>query len=277
MKRLILFAVNMAVLSVGSLLVGQELSPEGRGHYKAAMTLFDMASSVSDYEGVAAEFEKVAQTDPGYADTYINLCKIYGRIGVDKGDGYFDKAKDALEKYRQLSSDKEVYGDELIVLDALKAKNASRIRKSFTGHWKWGAHGDLTISYENGGYTATVAMDNWSVRGVDFVDGCLLLSVTKCTDWQRDGDGEQYYIHYDATHRNGVAIRYTKEYDYREYRVWNENGEIYMSLVSSYSDYYYFDRKVHTDPVWDNLDWASSDWRFKLKKCDIHENLHPYR
>ena len=70
MKHLILIVISLTVSST-MVVYGQSLSPEGRSHFKAAMALFEIASSIADYEQVTAEFEKVTMTDPDYADTYI--------------------------------------------------------------------------------------------------------------------------------------------------------------------------------------------------------------
>ena len=77
-------------------------------------------------------------TDPDYADTYINLCKIYGRIGAEKGDEYFKKAEKSIEKYRQLRpEDYDGYQDEKTILEAMKEKYKIFKDNEIYGTWSF--------------------------------------------------------------------------------------------------------------------------------------------
>lgn len=135
MNKMILLLVSILMLPM-NIAAEEPLSAEGRGHFKAALALIEVATSIDEYEQVAAEFEKVVISDPDYADTYINLCKIYGRIGAKKGESYFEKAEAALEKYRQLvPNDTEGFSDELMVLNAMKEKYKTNKENSIFGVW----------------------------------------------------------------------------------------------------------------------------------------------
>ena len=228
----------------------QELSSFGRAHFKAAMALFEIASSVSDYEAVAKEFELVTESDSTYADTYINLCKIYGRIGVEKGEIYFSKATNALTKYHNLKPNDEVtYSDEMIVLNALKNKRASEMYKRFVGAYTW--NGGLTISYRNGQYYASLINNGNNPNSTEFVTKIerhgdyLLLYTTEITDGYENGElsgGYEYYI----TKENNREIHYTREYDYNKYKITYIDEAVYIVLDSYSREYFYKGRKICT-------------------------------
>lgn len=136
----------LCVLCLSVFCLGQNLSDEGRGHFKAAMALFEIASSNDDYKQVAQEFEAVTKSDPEYADTYLNLCKIYGRLGTDGGEVYFKKAQEALENYHRLApEDVNTYNDEKMVLDALQMKYKNSPTR-YVGKWKF-KNGALSTWY----------------------------------------------------------------------------------------------------------------------------------
>lgn len=114
----------------------QSITDVGRAHYKAALLLLESASSINDYSLVAEELEAVVQTDPDYPNTYIDLCKIYGRIGSEKGEPYFRKAEEALSRFRQLNpSDSTGYTEESIALNAMKRKYDANVILKKTGNW----------------------------------------------------------------------------------------------------------------------------------------------
>lgn len=265
------FLLIFGILFPSSLVSAQEqdvLSGEGRGHFKAAMVLFEMASSTSDYEQVAAEFEKVVASDPDYADTYINLCKIYGRIGVQKGDTYFTKAEEYLETYHRLQpDDSEVYQDELIILEALKDKYKKDLFDDFVGIWEF-FQGDLEIKRVNekwmveysGNGIADHTGESISVLGITQEEDYLILS----TLWHKDGkkngklSSNEYWLHEN--------IRFTESKEYKKYKIWKEDGIIYWSLISSDDNYYYYGKHVHSDPTWNNPIWNKFPFKEPLKR-----------
>ena len=121
--------------------VNNELSDAGKRHYKAAMTLFDMASTIEDYKSVANEFELVAVSDPNYADTYFNLGKIYTKLGKEYGAPYFQKARDAFNKYKELrpdeanTADDEIYAIDLVEKTSVTSR-AEKKKELFVGRYK---------------------------------------------------------------------------------------------------------------------------------------------
>lgn len=266
------FLLIFGILFPSSLVSAQEqdvLSGEGRGHFKAAMVLFEMASSTSDYEQVAAEFEKVVASDPDYADTYINLCKIYGRIGVQKGDTYFTKAEEYLETYHRLQpDDSEAYQDELIILEALKDKYKKDLFDDFVGIWEL-FQGDLEIKRVNEKWMVDYSRNtnsagkSVSVLGITQEEDYLILSTLWHTDGKKNGklSDNRYWIHHKD--RN---IHYTEYKEYEKYKIWKEDGVIYVSLISSDDSYYYYGRHVHSDPPWHNSAWNSSSFKHPLKR-----------
>lgn len=133
MKRILL---ALSIVAISAMCFAYELSSNGRSHYKAAMSLMEMASSVEDYKQVAQELETVKKSDPNHPDTYIQLCKIYGRIGAEEGDSYFTKAQQALDKYCTLMpNDTETYNDAKVLLDALK-KKYHNTANNMAGAWR---------------------------------------------------------------------------------------------------------------------------------------------
>lgn len=153
MKWKILFIsiiVSVCVFSQES----KTLSANGQRHYKAAMTLFDMASNAEDYKTVAGEFEQVIATDPNYADTYFNLGKIYTKLGKEFGEPYFKKAKEAFVKYKSLRPeessviDDELYAVELVDKSSVKYRTEKNL-ESLIGTWKGTFYYTLQISQKS--------------------------------------------------------------------------------------------------------------------------------
>lgn len=162
MKRIILL---ICIIVVPTICLTQELSSKGRAHFKAAMALFEVASSIEDYKQVAQEFEMVTKSDPNYPDTYINLCKIYGRIGTEEGNTYFSKAQEALSKYHTLvPNDMDTYDDEMVILNSLKEKYQRSFAR-YTGKWKYNSIHSKTwlvdIQYSMGEYSITINEDKY--------------------------------------------------------------------------------------------------------------------
>lgn len=138
MKQILLIlSLSFSLLIVSTThSMSQTLSVEGKGHYNAALLLFETSSSVNDYLLVAEEFEAVVKTDPQYKDVYINLCKIYSRIGAEKGEPYFSKAKSALSMYKTLApNDIESFTEEQIALNAMRRKFENNVKSKKMGDW----------------------------------------------------------------------------------------------------------------------------------------------
>lgn len=95
-------------------LLAQELTKEGRGHFRAALALFDAATTPEDLLSVAHEFEQVLETDKDYPDTYLNLCLVYQKMGIGLNNiSYFDDAITNLDKYHSLKpSDEDTYAEQ---------------------------------------------------------------------------------------------------------------------------------------------------------------------
>ena len=145
MKRIVIYIVALYCLSFSLTSRAQDLSAEGKGHFIAAQRLFEIATSVDDYKLIAEEFESVAKSDPSFANTYINLCVVYSRIGAGQGEPYFSKAEAALETYKKLApEDTAGYTEEKIALQAMRRKYDSNyqsiVKKKFVGTWRDKVH-----------------------------------------------------------------------------------------------------------------------------------------
>lgn len=146
----------VSFLSSCILCAGQELSNVGKAHWITANALSEMASSAEDYIQIAEEYEKVISSDPAYPETYVKLCQVYCKIGSTLGNEYFDKADNALAKYRELTThDEQTYLNAKVMLDALREKY-NRGPNRFCGKWsrKYDSQNwFLDIQYKSGRYT----------------------------------------------------------------------------------------------------------------------------
>lgn len=142
------------------------LSADGQKHYKAAMTLFDMASNIDDYKAVAKEFEQVLSCDPNYADTYFNLGKIYTKLGKEYGEPYFQKAKDVFATYKKLrpeeasSIDDELYAISLIEKTSTKYR-AEKNKALYVGTWKGQDYTDYILKITETDGSLKIFLSSW--------------------------------------------------------------------------------------------------------------------
>lgn len=218
MKRILL----LSIIAISATCFATELSDAGRAHFKAAMALFEIASSNDDYKQVAQEFETVTKSDPNYPDTYINLCKIYGRIGATDGNIYFTKAKEALEKYHALMpNDIDTYNDEKVILETLQKKyNNSPAR--FIGKWKSSPNSKdwfVEIQYITGEFSIKINTDGkYEVKKVNdsSYDIIYYLNKSQSEKFVDDCDshadsgyptrGKYYYNSWEATHYERLTL-----------------------------------------------------------------------
>lgn len=239
-------------------LYAQELSDAGRGHWKAAQYLEELASSLDDWDLVAAELEKVTESDPDFPDTYLKLCKIYRQLALERGNKYLDKARSAMERYLAAKPDDiTTYDDEMILLEALQGKIKLNILDSYMGTWDFGDY--LTIYRAGDTMNATFSDDERYFRGLEQVDDYLYLHTASINDGRENGKlkPSEYFIY--------EGIHYTKEVSYDTHKIWNENGNIYIAWISSKSEYYYNDRKVWSETT-NNEFWY--EWKWALRKID---------
>lgn len=239
-------------------LYAQELSDAGRGHWKAAQYLEELAESLDDWDLVAAELEKVTESDPDFPDTYLKLCKIYRQLALERGNKYLDKARSAMERYLAAKPDDiTTYNDEMILLEALEGKIKLNILDGYIGTWDFGDY--LTIYRAGDILNATFSDDKMYFRGLEQVDDYLYLHTVSINDGRENGELKpgEYFIY--------EGIHYTKEVSYDTHKIWNENGNIYITLISSKSEYYYNDRKVWSETT-NNEFWY--EWKWALRKID---------
>ena len=155
MKKLILIVCAAIASMTLFAQANTELSDAGKRHYKAAMTLLELASTIEEYKTIANEFEWVAERDPNYADTYFELGKIYTKLGKEYGEPYFQKAKDAFKKYKDLRPDEantvddEIYAIDLVDKTSAKARLEKK-KAAYVGLWKGNFYHTIMISNTDG-------------------------------------------------------------------------------------------------------------------------------
>ena len=226
---------------------GQALSEVGRGHYNAALLLFESSSSVNDYLLVAEEFEAVLKTDPDYPNTYINLCKMYYRIGAEKGEPYFSKAETALSNYKRLApGDTAGYTEETIALQAMRRKYDSNyqniVKKKFVGTWR--VHQGLFYIFRiaESGDALDVRVFTWQEKELETYDvslnGGTLSFTVKDTDIVYVNGRPQRRV----TETQGKSIINDKEVSYDYWKL-TFDGER-MIATDKWTNYYYLNGRL---------------------------------
>lgn len=164
------------------------LSRTGFAHLRAAEVLAQMATSNDDKLQVAEEFEKIIQSDPYYADAYLEAAKIYSALTPELGKSTYDKALSLLNNYAELMPSKsEEVETELIVLDAMLRKYNNGPTK-LEGIWsEWSSYANsycdwLEVRNTDSGYNVKLVNPSYcftsagygSVRDVDIdVNGSI--------------------------------------------------------------------------------------------------------
>lgn len=248
--------LSICMIVVSTICCAQELSSTGRPHFKAAMALFDAASSIEDYKQVAQEFEEVVKSDPNYADTYINLSKIYAHIGSVEGNAYFVKAKDALEKYHRLApNDVETYEDEKVVLNSFIEKY-KRSPARYVGKWKIHSVNSKTwfidVQYAMGEYSITLNPesnssrdnDKYEIKRIDHQTFEIIHTYMVYHDSRYYGDcdsdadsgyptrGKYYYTYYESTFVEEIILKNNAPF-YRTSRI---HHEYFLDGAKTYSE-----------------------------------------
>ena len=90
MKQVLLIVVIIAASVAAYGQCNGNLSSKGYAHIKAAQTLADMATTISDWKDVAIEYEQVIVSDPDYAPVYMTLGDLYTKIGNEEFDAFFN-------------------------------------------------------------------------------------------------------------------------------------------------------------------------------------------
>lgn len=152
------------------------LSKNGSAHWRAAQVLSDMASSTDDYEQVIIEFEKVIESDPGYAPVYMKLGHLYAQLGNTKGEDAFDKARSYFRMCKNICEDSADVADaEIVIVDALSRKYANGPNR-FVGTWGTWWDGefspDVEITYDGNGYVLHIVNEYYTRRNNFMVETC---------------------------------------------------------------------------------------------------------
>lgn len=191
------YLLIVSFLSSCILCAGQELSNVGKAHWITANALSEMASSAEDYIQIAEEYEKIISSDPAYPETYVKLCQVNCKIGSTLGNEYFDKADNALAKYRELSThDEQTYLNAKVMLDALREKY-NRGPNRFCGKWKRNDNSKdwfIDIQYKSGSYTIICNEDRYQIEEAE--PDTFILMTTRRTDHRDELNtrGWNYYV-----------------------------------------------------------------------------------
>ncbi len=148
MKRV--FALLLLIIVLNYSLMGQELSSEGRMHWKAAELLYKTINNESDYIGVIKELKSVARSDPDFADTYFNLGEIYAK----RND--FRYASVFFNRFKELVPDEADAIDKLLYKERIRFYRNPVVEK-LVGTWK----DDLenpTVSITIGVYDSSISL-----------------------------------------------------------------------------------------------------------------------
>jgi len=121
MKKLFFISITL-IFTINLFAQDCNLSPEARKYWITGVTDFDTATRVDDYQVAANDFEKALEYASDCSDIYYNLVKIYGQIGLTKGDNAFQKAKEYLQRYKSLNSTDQNINDLEAELEAMQGK-----------------------------------------------------------------------------------------------------------------------------------------------------------
>ena len=135
MIKKILTAAVIAAMSIG--IASAVPSNEAKLYYNQGV---DYYRDGQFNESINA-FKQAISIDSNYIDAYYNLGQLYIRIGKNKGEVYFEKAKNAFSHYlRMRPADSLTVKDDLYTLETVrKSSEKSRFeadRKRFVGTWK---------------------------------------------------------------------------------------------------------------------------------------------
>lgn len=183
MKNLLLLFITILFASFLTA-NAQSLSRSGAAHLKAAQTLKSMASTTDDNLQVAEEYEKIIETDPGYAEAYIEAARIYSTLVPQLGMPAYDKAENLFRRYAELrpaeASDVDA---ELIVLEAMlrKYNNGPNRLDGIWSQWSRGMNKYVDVlEIRNGGSDVRLIDPSWLVAG-SIRDVKVTLNGDKCT------------------------------------------------------------------------------------------------
>lgn len=182
--RKILILCIAALMTVSTMAV--ELSKEGSVHYNRAMSLLQIATLTDDYKKVASELEQVVLTDPDYADTYLQMSRVYRKIGATEGEAYFQKAEKCNNTFFRLApTETEAFLTEFeaIAIDegTYKGKKAAATLP-LLGKWKFASNKFtwyLEVTYDDGKYglkinpefeTTITRLDDYTFKVQNFMN-----------------------------------------------------------------------------------------------------------
>lgn len=259
---LFLFALILVFLPMS--VIGQcdvKLSKVGLAHLKAAEALLGIATSVDDFEQVAYEYDLVTHSDPEYAPVYLELGKLYTKIGNEKGAKAFDKAEDYYIRCKTLCPDStDVIDIKLAVLDALRRKYENGPNK-FNGIWGiWSTYtGKFTsiveISANNNGHSFSIT-DDYRQNIVEKKDNPNGIEYTykiifdkqpelRKKGWTHYYDDRDNYA--DPGYPTTGTYNYDKEIVHYTESITIEKNDVVLKYLKIHTDYYLNGQKTYAD------------------------------
>lgn len=128
---LVLFAIFCMSMSSGAQTV-EELSTEGRRHFKCAMAYKEEAKSNSDYSLVISELLKVCETDES-AEVYIELGRCYSLFPTTEAE---TKAEECFNEAMRLAPDRrDEILDEMAMAEVRKNIKEKKFWEKLEGAW----------------------------------------------------------------------------------------------------------------------------------------------
>ena len=274
-QKTLIIPIVMLILLLSKTVSGQcdsKLSKEGFAHWKAAEALLNIATSTDDFEQVAYEYELVTHTDPEYASVYMELGRLYTKIGNEKGSEIFNKAEDNYLICKALCpNNADVVDVELAVLNALRRKYESGPNR-FNGIW--GRRNDVTkftplveITYNNG-YSFKL-IDEFHQNIIERKDNSSGVEYTfeKVFDKQPELRQKGFTHYYDDRDGNADSeypttgrYNYDKEIVQYTEAIIIEGNDVIWKHLKIHTDYYLNGQKTYAE--------TESNWMipFKLDK-----------
>ena len=238
------------------------LSRSGAAHLRAAETLKTMASTKDDKLQVAEEYEKITESDPKYAEAYLEAARIYSALTPELGTSAYQKAKNLFEDYASLrpNAASEIDAD-LIVLEVMLKKHANGPTK-LDGTWGEWSNGSfypwVKIRHNGNGYDVEFVGKVGTSITKDFqvnVNGSSCSIIVKTFyDNRPDLRKKGWSYYYDDCDGNAdPGFPHSGEYRYNEslttwyFNIDLSNTPLEMKCEKIHTDYYLNGSNTYSD------------------------------
>ncbi len=168
------------------------LSDQGYGHWVTATRLSETATDLDDYLLIANEYERIIESDPAFADTYLKLVQLYEKIGMEKGLSFLERAEQVLDQYASIKPDDgRSIATERAYINALRDKYNNGPTR-FVGKWGFTntSEWDIEIAYEGGEYSLHLSKSVTSITkesDISFVIESLPSTTDHTAELRRKG------------------------------------------------------------------------------------------